>query len=226
MLHRRVVTAATLEGAQRITPSLIGAESSNTTTINVPAGAQAGDFALLFGSTPDLRSGWTQTYNQTGAEPYFEAHHTFLPDPVPSSYTFTNMRLGILMVFRNVDSSTPLDVDPLVASPLVTTSTSPSVATANSRSLVVLGFAVRDVSTNINDTNIPAAPTGYSTASTSYEITFLSGFPTSWVAAAYRVATSAATYAPTAWQDTSTGSAYSAANMAAGTIALRGAAIL
>lgn len=224
MLHQRVVTAATLEGAQRITPSFVGAENSASTTINVPAGAQAGDFALLFGSTPDLRSGWTQTYNQTGSEPYFEAHHVFLPDPVPSSYTFTNMRLGILMVFRNVDSSTPLDVDPLPT--LTTTNTSPSITTNNSRSLVVLGFGVRDVSSNINDTNIPVAPTGYNLADTSYEITFLSGFPTNWFAAAYKAATSAATYTPTAWLDTTTGSGYSAANMAAGTIALRGAAIL
>jgi len=226
MLQRRVVTATTLEGAQRITPSLIGAESSDTTTINVPTGAQAGDFALLFGYRPDLRSGWTQTYNQTGAEPYFEAHHTFLPDPVPSSYTFTNMRLGILMVFRSVDSSTPLDVDPLPT--LTTTNTSPSITTNNSRSMVVLGFAAEDASSNIggfSGSNVPGAPTGYSLAKTQGELTTSPSFRYTWFAAAYRPIINAAAETPTAWQDTDTGSAYSAANMAAGTIALRGAAI-
>jgi len=224
MLQRRVVTAATLEGAQRITPSLIGAESSDTTTINVPTGAQAGDFALLFGYRPDLRSGWTQTYNQTGAEPYFEAHYVFLPDPVPSSYTFTNMRLGILMVFRSVDSSNPLDAS---VPTLATTNTSPAVTTNNSRSMVVLGFAAEDASSNIggaSGSNVPGAPTGYNLAKTQGKLT-TSPFRYTWFAAAYRPIITAAAVTPTAWQDTDTGSAYSAANMAAGTIALRGAPI-
>jgi len=221
MLQRRVLHAGGLAGAGNYTPSFVGAESSSTTTINVASGAQPGDFALLFGSAPPLRSGWTQSYNQ-GILPFFEAHHTFLPDPVPSSYTFSvgaaELRLGILMIFRNVDSSNPLDVDPLVASPLVTTNTSPAVATSNERCLLVVGFGCY---AGINISNIPGAPTGYSLASTQYD----SAFDNYWFAAAYRAAPKIQTYTPTAWQDTSTGSDYSSSNMAAGTIALRGAPI-
>ena len=136
MLQNRALLGATLSGAGRYTPSFVGANSTDGTNISLPAGAQPGDFALLFGSTPDLLSGWTQSYNQTGTLPFFEAHYRFLPDPVPSSYTFTNMRLGILMVFRNVDNSTPLDV---AAPPLATTSTPPTITTLNERCTLVVG---------------------------------------------------------------------------------------
>ena len=214
MLQQRALSAAALAGAGTYTPSFVGAESSSTTTINVASGAQAGDFALLFGSTPNLRSGWTQSYNQ-GILPFFEAHYTFLPDPVPSSYTFTNLRLGILMIFRNVDSSTPLDVS---VPTLATTNTSPAITTINERCMLVVGFGCY---AGINSLNIPGAPTGYSLASTQYD----PDFDNYWFAAAYKAAPAIDTYTPTAWQDTSTGSDYSSSNMAAGTIALRGAAI-
>lgn len=214
MLQNRALLGATLSGAGRYTPSFVGANSTDGTNISLPAGAQPGDFALLFGSTPDLLSGWTQSYNQTGSLPFFEAHYRFLPDPVPSSYTFTNMRLGILMVFRNVDSSTPLDV---AVPTLATTSTPPAITTITERCTLVVGFG----SYRVNPSSVPGAPSTYNLAKTQLDL----DFDNYWYAAAYKSAPAAAAYTPGAWQNTATGTDYAADYLAAGTIALRGAAI-
>jgi len=223
MLQHRAMTAAALEGEQRYVPSLVGSESSDTSTVNVPSGAQAGDFILLYGIDPDLRAGWTEAFNGTN----LDAHYTFLPDPVPSSYTFTNMDSGILMVFRNVDSSNPLDVDP---PPTITsTNTSPSISTTEPNCTIVLGLGSR-VS---EDAPAPDAPSGYNLAKTQYdEVLIVFGASLFyWLAAAYTTAPIASTdpsgapYTPTAWRDSLTGSDYSALEYTAGTIALRGAII-
>lgn len=214
MLQNRALLGATLAGAGRYTPSFVGAGGAVNTNISLPAGAQPGDFALLFGSEPNLLSGWTQAYNQTGALPYFEAHYRFLPDPVPSSYTFTNMRLGILMVFRNVDNSTPLDV---AVPTLATTSTPPAITTITERCTLVVGFG----SYRVSESSVPGAPATYNLAKIQYD----AEFDNYWFAAAYKTALNDTTYAPGAWQNTATGTDYTADFLAAGTIALRGAEI-
>lgn len=218
MLQHRAMSAAALEGAGRYTPSHIGSTSSYTSTVSVHPNAQPGDFALLIGSAPVLRSGWSQTYNQGSTLPRFEAHHTFLPDPVPSSYTFSFMQVGILMIFRSVDSSSPFDVDPLVASPLSTTSTPPPVTTINDRCLLVLGFGAY---AGIGSGSIPIPPTGYTLTKGAYD----SADANYWFSTAIRSAPNDTTYTPTAWQNTATGSDYTATYLATGTIALRGAPI-
>lgn len=218
MLQRRALAPSSRVGIVTATPSLIGVEQSSGTTINVPAGAQAGDFAMLLANTADLLSGWTQSYNGD-----LEVHYRFLTDPIPSSYTFTTMNVGILAVFRSVDSSSPFDGS---LQPLTSTNTSPAVTTTLSGSLVVPVFqsTTADYLSEVDGGDI-AYPVGYSPVATHLAIRTTTNFGNIYyrVAAGSKAKPVAGSETIGPWRAAATLTGYVAPNMAAGTIVLRGA---
>lgn len=220
MLQRRALAPSSRVGIVTATPSLIGAEQSSGTTINVPAGAQAGDFAMLLADRTDPVSGWTQSYDGD-----LEVLYRFLPDPPPSSYTFPTMNVGILAVFRNVDASTPFDYDSVTGDPepLTSTNTSPAVTTSYSGSLVVPVFKTFAVGTG--DGGDVAYPAGYSPIAAHLR-TGNTFFGTLYyrVAAAYKARPNTGTETIGPWRAADTLTPYAGSGLTAGTIVLKGAA--
>jgi hypothetical protein len=221
MINHRLHAGAALAFKGRYQPALVGARASASTSYLVPAGVQPGDFAIVFvgGKYTAFGSpaGWTKLSDYNTKRPYFESFYTFLPDPVASSYAFSGTELGVMAFFRNVDTSTPLDVTPPA---LTETDTPPAITTAENRSTIVVAHGCY----NVNSSQSPEPPTGYQQIGRAYD----GADNDYWFAASYRTTLTSGTFTPDPYTtdgSTSWGSVWASPNLVSATVALRGAQI-
>ena len=224
MLSTRALLAAPLAYKGRYAPSFVTHVTATGTTYSVPAAARPGDLAVVWtGGEYTSYSETTGTFTElaqysSAVRPFSHVFYALLPDPVPSSYTFNVSECGIMGIFRNVDQSTPIDVDPPPA--ITNTDVSPNITTAENRSLIAISCLSYRVGAEK-----PVAPAGYTNMASIFD----ARDSNYWFATAYRGSTTAGSYTGGQWvaDGTSTpyGSYYTSPNVMSGTIAIRGALI-
>ena len=151
------------------TPTRAEAASATTITATLPTDRQAGDlvivlFALTNPGTITPPSGWTALYSPTsfgtGNAVSIAAYYRFSPPSAPAiSHTGTAGRIAALcQAYSGVNSTTPIDVTPVVTGATGTSIVANGVTTTVANTLLISGV-VRDIGSATANPTIPAGMT-------------------------------------------------------------------
>lgn len=202
-----------IEFIKSVSTTLITEFGEDISTYTI-SGIQSGDFILGFGST----SAGTEPAIPTGATEIYSANlshnsSSFYDFSTGTSITFNNIDDDAnysFMVFRNVNSTTPLDVSvtvPTTDSGNVNTITPPSITTVTDGCMIVIYLTVEDESNLVGNVSFDSS---YTKSEEVYD-----GEPDAYNLVAYKLQSTAGTETPSAFSWTPTDEAHTT------TIALR-----
>jgi hypothetical protein len=168
--------------------------AQNTSSISIPTGTQPGDLVIVAtfsdaAVTPSRPTGYTPGQSGAPESVGYMWAYKIMPSPVDTTASGLNQANGtghIALTFRNVSTTTPLDVTP----PTSAAGTSgmpnpPSVTTTNPGAVVIIGYLDDDIVTNTT------APSNWTLA---VNATIGSSGNGGTLMAAYRITTTGGTY--------------------------------